>query len=132
MNEQYQRDELAAIYELGRIYYEMGYFAAAERVFSGLSSSSSISAPALLGQALIRIEHKQYDDALNLLRALIQEGTLALEAKIAMCACLVAMGDFSRGKSLVVQVGRDLERDGRELTNFRRLWEALAIRCDAT
>ncbi len=38
----YSQTELNSIYELGRLYYEMGYFAPAERLFTGLSAVALI------------------------------------------------------------------------------------------
>ena len=53
---EYPEPILRAIYELGRLYYEMGYFAPAERVFAGLASIDKGSTASDVGLGLVKLE----------------------------------------------------------------------------
>lgn len=125
----YSSEELATIYELGRLYFEMGYFAPAERVFSGLSSVDDFRTPARIGLGLVKLERGLYQEASTHFRAALQSGSFELQAKLGLCASFVAAGELSRTQSILGEISKSVE-DGQELEpEERKLFEALIIRC---
>lgn len=129
--EAYSGEELAAIYELGRLYFEMGYFPAAERIFSGLSAIDGGFTPARIGLGLLRIENGQYNDATTFFRGELPDGNYKIEAKLGMCAAFMALGEVPRARSLLGQIDKDFQAVKNLNPELQRLWQAFAIRCEA-
>lgn len=128
---QYSNDELFSIYELGRMYYEMGYFAAAERIFAGLVAVSDDFAEARLGLGLVKFECEQYDEAAGCFRSLVQEDKLALEAYLGLAAIFIAQGEATRARTLLLQLEKGVEGIDNLPPNARRLWQ-FYFRCSET
>jgi len=126
----YQQREIAAIYSLGRMYFEMGYFAAAERIFLGLLRVDASFSPARLGLGFIKLERGLYPEAVEHLRIVIEQERFVLEAKLALSLCFIAMGELPRAKSLLIELGPQLEASAENREDFRALWHACALRCD--
>ena len=59
----YTKEMLSAAYELGRLYFESGYFVPAERIFSGLAAVDRGLTPSRVGLGLIRLEKGQFQEA---------------------------------------------------------------------
>lgn len=123
---EYSRDELAAIYELGRLYYEMGYLTAAERVFNGLSCVDNAQTPARVGIALVKLERGSYDDAVEQFRCALRTPAGELPAKVGLCATLVAMGNVPRAAELLQEIRPEMAQQSPEVA---RIFEAYCIRC---
>lgn len=127
MNE-YSEEELASLYELGRLYFEMGYFAPAERIFSGLANVDNGRTPARLGLGLVKLERGFLQDATSHFRQVLQSGAYEAQAKIALGASFIAGGDLTRAQSILGEVTKTIE-EGRSLdVEERRLFEALLLR----
>lgn len=126
----YSRTDLTAIYELGRLYYEMGYFAPAERIFAGLCAVDGAQTPSRLGLGLVKIERGLIEESMVQLRQALQSGLCPLETKLGLCASFIAAGDIERARSLLTQI----ETEHREELSFnlacKTLWEAYVIRCE--
>lgn len=128
----YPGEVTLAIYELGRLYFEMGYSAAAERIFSGLAAAAPGKTPALVGLGLLRLEQGRTEDAVALLGRELESGDFQVEAKMALAAACIARGDMGKAKSILVPLAGDLESlKGSISPAVRDLWEAMALRCDA-
>ena len=97
---EYTSEELTSIYELGRLYFEMGYFAPAERIFSGLAAVDDDRTPSRLGLGLVKLERGLYQEAAVHFRAALQSNTYTLQSKLGMCAAFVAVGEVSRARSI--------------------------------
>lgn len=127
----YTDDELLAIYELGRLYLEMGYYTPAERVFNGLCVVDAGKTPGRVGLGVVKLERGLYDESINHFRRALQEGRYPLQAKLGLCVAFIGQGDVTRAKSILVQLATDLERARDAPAELRTLWEALALRCEA-
>lgn len=130
----YSPKALSAIYELGRLYFEMGYFAPAERIFSGLVAVDSAATPAHIGLGLIKLECGLFSESISTFREALEKGTFSLQAKVGLAAAFICTGEVSRARSLLTQVGR--EQGGAEgmaalNAETKTLWEALMLRCEA-
>lgn len=126
----YSRAELAAIYELGRMYFEMGYFAPAERVFAGLAMLDDGVTPARLGLGVVKLERGLFEEAVGHFRASLENAAVQLEAKLGLCACFLAVGELARAKSILSEIAAEI--DGRRGIDpeVQRLYEAFVIRCN--
>lgn len=125
----YSNEELIAIYELGRLYFEMGYFAPAERIFNGLAAIDEGRSPARLGLGLIRLERGLHQEAATQFRQVLELGTYELQAKLALCGAFVATGELPRAKSLLNELAKVLERNPGTDPELRKLYQAFVLRC---
>ncbi len=127
---EFSDQELFAIYELGKMYYEMGYFAPAERIFSGLVEVDGGITPARIGLGLVKLESGLYNESATFFRAELQDGSHSIEAKIGLSAAFVATNEISRARSILGQIEKDLREAPSAISpEVGKLWEALVIRC---
>ncbi len=105
----YSIDELLSIYELGRLYFEMGYFAPAERIFSGLCAVDSGQTPARIGLGLVKLECGAVNDALGHFRLALQDNFYPFQAKVSLLAGFLAAKELSRAQSILLQIERELD-----------------------
>lgn len=102
--ENYSFGSLAGIFELGRMYYETGFFAPAERIFAGLIAVDKGATPSRLGLGLVKLELGLYNEASSAFRQCIEERAFDVSAKIALAVCFIAQGELKRAQSLLVEV----------------------------
>ncbi len=122
----YTGEELSALYELGRLYYEMGYISAADRIFSGLAAVAPQETPARLGMGVCRVEKGAFQDALHLFRFELREGRRTVQAKLGMVAACLSAGDRDRARQLLGESYRELSALGDP--ELRALFEAFSLR----
>jgi hypothetical protein len=101
----FSREEVDAIYELGRMYYEMGYFAAAERIFAGLVVVDRGQSPARLALGLLKLERGLKEEAAAHFRSVLDTPASALEqeARLALAAAFISSRDFVRARTFLLQ-----------------------------
>lgn len=124
----YSRDQLLAMYALGRLYFEMGYFSPAERIFNGLSTLDGGQTPARLGLGLVKIERGRFEEAAQCLRVALEQGTYPVEVQLGLCTTFVATGDNQRARSLLQQLKKEHSDALKRNPNFLRLWDTLLAR----
>lgn len=129
MGIEYSAEESAAIYELGRMYFEMGYLAAAERIFNGLTVVDGGRTPSRVGLGVVKLERGAFDQAFEQFRAAMKSGRFELEAKLGLCASLVAMGDFTHASEFLDELRPQVEATPEEAV--KRIYRALALRTRA-
>ena len=126
---EYSEEQLAAIYRLGRLYYESGYFAPAERIFSGLAAVDEGQTSSRLGLGLVKLELGLYEEAARTLGQVAQGGKHEFEAKLALCGAFLGRGEGQRARSLLTQIraehGQELQRNG----GYLNLWRAFSNVC---
>ncbi len=125
-NGKYSLESYYSIYELGRMYYETGIFAPAERIFSGLSAVDNDSTPSRVALGLVKLELGFYQDASSHFRMCIEKSIYTSSAKIGLAICFIAMKDYKRAQSLLVEV-IESSKKGLSKEQFKLL-EALLIR----
>lgn len=126
---EYSREELIGIYELGRMYLEMGYFTPAERIFSGLVVVDQGQTPARLALGLVKLERGLYQESLLQLRGALQQSAHPIQTKLGLVAAFVATKELQRAKSMLSQIQKDHGPIASMETNLKALWEAFSIRC---
>lgn len=127
----YPADELKAIYELGKLYFEMGYFVPAERIFQGLLASDAEEiTPARLGVGLVKLETGLFQESTSFFRTTIEKATFGLEGQLALAMASLGLGDTTRVRALLRQM--EIEVKGVTFTrpDLFHLWESLMIRCE--
>ena len=126
----YTSNELFAIYELGRLYFEMGYFVPAERIFGGLVTVDNGMTPARLGLGLIKLENGLIDEAVSHFREALESRELELQAKIGLSIAFVALQENSRARLIIRDLKKirqtDLDRD----VNLNRIVNCIGARLD--
>lgn len=100
----YSPEQLVALYELGRMYYEMGYLTPAERIFNGLAAIDEHSTPARLGLGLLKLERGMHAEAASHFRSLLQSDQYALQAKIGLCFSFLRAGEQTRARSVLTEI----------------------------
>lgn len=126
---QYTAEELSCIYELGRMYYEMGYSGAAERIFGGLAALDWMTLPTQLALGLLKCERGETDEATVHIKAELDQGSYQLESKLALSGVFIAGGEISRARSLLAQIVKDHGPVDRFPSDYATLWRAFWLRC---
>ena len=123
---------LSNIFELGRMYFETGFFAPAERIFNGLLAIDPAATPSRLGLGLVKLELGHFSEAATLFRQCLDANEYEMRAKVGLACCFLAKLENSRAESLLREVRR-AEMDG--IVSFsaeeQRLLEALVLRARA-
>lgn len=127
---EYSSNELHAIYELGRLYYEMGYFAPAERIFQGLKVIDGGTTAAKLALGLIKFENGLLQDAEGYFRSELNDGKYQMQAKIGLAAVFVAQGELNRARSILSAMERELSSVNLKDPDIIALWKALMASCE--
>ena len=122
----YSPNILAGMFELGRMYYETGFFAPAERIFSGLLVIDNKITPSKLGLGLVKLELGLYNEAGSLFRQCIEEKSFEASSKVALAACFIAQSELKRAQSLLME----LAEGQRNTLSYeeRKLLEGLLVR----
>ena len=126
---EYSNEELVAIYELGRLYFEMGYFVPAERIFNGLAVVDGGKTPARLGLGLVKLERGLFQEAMIHLRGVLKSGPHRMQAKLALCAAHIGAGEIVRSQSILGEIAQELGQGVEIHHEQRRFYEALVLRC---
>ena len=127
-NETYSSAVLASIYELGRLYYETGYFAPAERIFSGLAAVDNGQTPARLGLGVIKLERGLFPDSTAQFRLALQGNLQPIRAKLGLTASFIAQGDFARARAVLAELEREPAFAQAENAELKVLLETLIAR----
>ena len=124
----YREELLNSIYALGCMYYELGYFAPAEKIFSGLVSVSPQFVPARLGLGVLKLELGLYSEAEVQFRLVVESGEHVLESRIGLASSYISQGDLQRARSMLGDV-RKLIVEFDPAPALRNLYEAIVQRC---
>lgn len=128
---EYSKEVLFSIYELGRMYFELGYFAPAERIFAGLTAMDEGMTPGQIGLGLIKLEGGLYKEAIVCFREALEKGAFRPQAQLALASAFVGSRDYARARSILSQVERDAGGTQNIEAEMRTLWEALVMRCQS-
>jgi len=125
---EYSVDELSSIYELGRSYFEMGYYAPAERIFNGLIAVDGHHVPARLALGMVKLERGLYEEGSTHFRVVLEQGGFELQAKLGLCAAFVASKEIPRAQSILAEISSTLETQRGVDPEIRKLYEAFVLR----
>jgi len=125
----YSPEELVSIYELGRLYYEMGYLVPAERIFAGLVAVDGNHTAARIGLGLLKIERGLFQEATNQFRLALQANSFPLQAKLGLVIAFLGMQELPRARSLLGELTKEMNGISPEVSQLARV---LATRCGLT
>ena len=107
---EYSTEELNGLYELGRLYFEMGYYAPAERIFNGLVLVDDELTPSRLALGILKLECGLYQEATSHFRVLVEKGQYPLQTKLGLSGVFIATGDLARARQTLDEVGLEMQR----------------------
>ena len=122
---EYSDREIIGLYELGRLYYEMGIFHSAEKIFSGLVAVQAQNIPSNIGLGLVKLERGKYEEAEGCFREALRNKDFELEAQFGLVILFLATNELGRARVLLSQMEKSFS-DVRSDTILRNLGEALA------
>jgi lipopolysaccharide biosynthesis regulator YciM len=123
----YSKEELHTIYELGRLFYEIGQLDQAERIFAGLVEVDPYMTAAKIGLGLVSLERNNLDEASTSFRNALQDGRFEVQARLGLAAVFLGQGEVPRSRSLLQQLEPEVVRADFPAADLRVLWEALSI-----
>ena len=129
--ENYNQDQLRDIYELGRLYFEMGYYYPAEKIFAGITAIDGGITPADIGWCLIKLERAQFEEAAELSRQISQVGQYKIQGRICLALAFIGQNEIERARVLLSQIEQELNRNPEKFTDLLRVNSALLARCRA-
>ena len=107
------------------MYYEMGYFTPAERIFNGLAVIDDGNIPVRIALGLLKLERNQYAEAAGHFRASLQSKNSLLEAKLGLCFSFLAAGEKSRVRSVLEEIAKTSVIDDSVDPDVRALFYSL-------
>ena len=126
----YKEEELLAIYELGRMYYNMGYFVAAEKIFSGLAAIDNEVTPAAVGLGLVKIERGLISESVQHFRKALDSAEYEIDAKVGLGVAFVGLGEFQRAKLIFEDIRKKRSTLLNKRPDLQRLVSAFISRCE--
>ena len=124
----YSDDEIANIYELGRVFIENGELRRAEILMQGITEIAPDFHPAWLALAYVHIAHQDYDSALYAGRQAIRIQANSPEAILYLIVCLLATGDVGSAGTYLGEIGELIEGGLIDNPNLIRLYRAQLAR----
>lgn len=106
----YTDEEVADLYELGRLWLESGYLRKAESVMVGLNEVAPHFAPAWLGTTVIRALEKDFDGAMRAAKQALRADPENLEAMLYLAALSLTLRDFSAAGTFLGEVSDAIEQ----------------------
>lgn len=128
----FEESELIGMYELARLYYEMGYLSAAERILNGLVQIDDGLTPSRGALGVVKLEAGKPDEAVQVFRAAVKSprrGEDIIIGKLGLVASFLSAGDLERATTLIQEIEIDLADNPADMRDLRELWAAFAIRC---
>lgn len=128
---EYSEQQQEAIYSLGKMYLEMGYYVPAERIFAGLAKiDQNLNTAANIGLGLIRLYKGQYQDSTGFFRVLLQSPKFSLYAKLGLCAAFLGLKEYPRAKLLLLEIQNEYRKRQFSNESIKRLIESFFICCN--
>ena len=100
----YSSEEIAHIYELGRLFLENGYLRKGEIVMRGLTAVAPAFLPAWLGLCYVYLTGQRFDAALLAARQALRSDPLSPESMLFLVIALLATGDYNTAGTYLGEV----------------------------
>lgn len=124
----YSDDEVAHIYELGRLFLESGQLRKGEAIILGLTEVAPGFAPAWLALAYIHIQGRDFEAAIQASLHALRADTKSVEAVLFLAACYLTVGDFNSAGTYLGEVGERIESGEVDSPNAVRFYRAQLAR----
>lgn len=119
---------LQSAYELGRLYFEMGYLSASEKVFSGLILVDEGNTASRVGLGLIKLELGLVEEALRYFKDSLSQGSFVLQSKLGLVCCFLTLDEQSRALSLLEEISSEHAPELESSPSVKTFFEALVLR----
>lgn len=129
-NFDYSREQLVALYQLGRLYYRMGYYAPAERIFHGILAMNEEETAARIGLGLIKLERGAFKDSAEHFRKALENSHFKLQSKIGLATTFIAEGEEVRARSLLEEIDQQIDDLEKLDPGLRKLLDVLFRCCE--
>jgi Flp pilus assembly protein TadD len=124
----YSEDEIASLYEFGRLALENGHTKRAEVLFHGLVQVAPDFAPAWLALAYIHILGRNFDDAIFASRQALRISPDFTEAMLFLTSCLLTENDFHAAGTHLGEIGERIDAGYVEDPNVVRYYRVQLAR----
>jgi Tfp pilus assembly protein PilF len=124
----YSDEEVANIYELGRLYLESGNFKAAESIMRGLTEVAPSFTPSWLGLSYLFAMNKNHDSAIACARQALRSQSDSVEALLFLVAFLFSVGDVNSAGTFLGEAGELIESKVIDNHNILRFYRAQLAR----
>lgn len=124
----YSDEEIANIYELGRLSLENGNLRRAEAILGGLVEVAPDFACAWLGMSYIHIQNQDYEAALQTTRQALKIDPNFNQATLYLVACLLTTGDYSSAGTYLGELGELIESGGMDDPSMVRFYRTQLAR----
>jgi Flp pilus assembly protein TadD len=124
----YSEDEIAALYDFGRVALENGHTKRAEVVLHGLVQVAPDFAPAWLALAYIHIVGRNFDDAVFACRQALRISPDLTEAMLFLTSCLLTEGDYHAAGTHLGEIGERIDAGYVEDPNVVRFYRVQLAR----
>ena len=124
----YSDEEVANIYELGRLSLENGNIRRAEAIMSGLVEVAPDFSSAWLGMAYIHIQNRDFEAALQATRQALKVDPNFSPAMLYLVACLLTTGDYSSAGTYLGEIGEMIESGGLDDPSMVRFYRTQLAR----
>ena len=127
----YSDEEVLCIFELGRLYIEIGEFVKAEEIFLGLIEIAPQYTPAWLGISYIEVSRKKYESAIKYLIQALSLNKDSIEVQIFLIVCTLSTKDFQSAGTYLGEVQEKIESFGVQDINYKNLYKSQLARFQA-
>lgn len=124
----YSDEEIANIYELGRLSLENGNLRRAEAILVGLVEVAPDFASAWLGMSYIHIQNRDFEAALQTTRQALKIDPNFHQATLYLIACLLTTGDYSSAGTYLGELGELIESGGLDDPGMLRFYRTQLAR----
>lgn len=124
----YSDEEVAHIYELGRLSLENGDLRRAEAIMVGLTEVAPDFSSAWLGLAYIHIQNRNFEAAVQSTRQALKVDPGSREAMLYLIACLLTTGDYSSAGTYLGELSEMIESGTLEDPNMLRFYRTQLAR----
>ncbi|MBX7137409.1 MAG: hypothetical protein K1X83_05445 [Oligoflexia bacterium] len=124
----YTDDEIANIYELGRLFLENGDLRRGETIMLGLLEIMGEYSPAWLAMSYIHFANKATESAVNAAQNALKHDPESVEAMLALVAGLLTLGDFNSAGTYLGEVGEKLDAGLSDDPRVVRFYKAMLAR----
>ncbi len=124
----YSDEEIAHLYEFGRLALENGDVRRAETVLAGITQIAPEYSPAWLGMCCVQIINRDYEEALHSAKQALRLAPESVEAMLFLISCLITQHDYNSAGTYLGEVGERIEAGGVDHPNLVRFYRTQLAR----
>lgn len=119
----YSDEEIHQIYELGKLYMEIGQVRKAETIMNGLNAVAPDFAPAWLATAYLAILSQNIDAAISASQNALRVDGNSVEAMLYLSSLFLTSGDYNSAGTYIGEAGEKIEAGETRNTHAMRFYK---------